>query len=309
MPLRLNNERIEAILAYCNEHGETETCTHFGINIESLHRYMREKRWRETQQPKILLLDMETTPLLVRSWGIWNVNIPHTSIIEDWFFLSWSAKWLFEADVMSDVLSPKEAVHKDDKRICQSLWPLLNEADITITHNGVKFDNPKILSRFLIHGMNPPMPYLQIDTLKIAKRHFAFTSNKLDYIAKILLGDQKIKTDYSLWEQCLAGDQQALLDMETYNKKDVLLLEEIYLKFRPFIKSHPNLAVLMDATEPCCPNCGGFEFEDGKGYYTTPQNRYISVRCKSCGAVNRKKDSDLKLTAAQRKQMIVPTAR
>ena len=307
--INVTSERIEEVLLYCNDNGETATCEHFGLTIDTLHRYERERRFRATKQPKILLLDIETSPLLVRSWGIWNVNIPHTSIVEDWFMLSWSAKWLFSAEIMSDVLTPREAVNKTDKRICQSIWKLLDEADVICGHNLSKFDAPRLTHRMLMNGIKPVMPYLEIDTLKIAKRHFAFVSNKLDFIARMLLGDQKIKTDHTLWERCLEGDGDALLEMETYNKKDVLLLEEVYCRFRPYMKSHPNLAVMMDAKEPCCPNCGSFEFEDGEGYYTTPQNRYVAVRCKECGAVNRKKDSALEMTAKERKKMIVSAAR
>lgn len=307
--INVTTERIEEVLAYCNDNGESATCEHYGLTIDTLHRYERERRFRETKNPKILLLDMETAFMDVRVFGTYKQRIPHANIVNDWFFLSWAAKWLFSAEVMSDVLSPKEAVHKTDKRICESLWELIDAADVVIAHNGDKFDLPKIRSRLILNDIKPPMPYLQIDTLKIAQKQFGFSSNRLDYLGKILVGDQKIKTDYELWVKCMEGDKDALLQMEEYNKKDVSLLEEIYVKFRPWIKSHPNLAVVMDAKEPCCPNCGSFEFEDGEGYYTTPQNRYVAVRCKSCGAVNRKKDSAIPLTAKERKQMIVPAAR
>jgi RNase P subunit RPR2 len=88
---------------------------------------------------------------------------------------------------------------------------------------------------------------------------------------------------------------------------DTSLMEEVYLELLPWIKSHPNLAVLMNAKEQCCPNCGSFEFDEGEGYYTTAQNKYVSVRCGKCGAVNRKKASEI--TIDQRKVMLVPNAR
>jgi RNase P subunit RPR2 len=95
--------------------------------------------------------------------------------------------------------------------------------------------------------------------------------------------------------------------MEVYCKEDTALLEEVYLELRPWIKSHPNLAVIMEAEAPCCPNCGSFEFEEGEGYYTTPQNKYVTIRCKDCGAVNRKKVSEL--SAKCKNNLLVPTAR
>ena len=301
------NEQINSVLAFCNDNGETATCSHFNINIETLHRYQRERRWRDTYNPKILLLDMETSFMEVRVWGLYKQRIQHTNIINDWFFLSWSAKWLFSAEMLSDVLTPKEAVNKNDKRICESLWELIDKADIIIGHNCNRFDLPKINTRFYLNGLKPPMPYQTIDTLKVAQRNFSFSSNRLDYLGKLMLNHGKIKTDYELWVRCMDGDKDALTEMERYNQEDVRLLEEVYVELRPLVKSHPNLALLMDAKEQCCPNCGGFEFEEGEGYYTTPQNRYISVRCKICGAVNRKKQSEI--TSEQRKVMLVPNAR
>ena len=122
-----------------------------------------------------------------------------------------------------------------------------------------------------------------------------------------MLNKQKLHTDYQLWIDCENGDQDALDKMEEYCKGDTSLLEEVYLELRPWIKSHANLAVLMDAHEPCCPNCGSFDIIQGDGYYTTPQNKYTAVRCGDCGAVNRLKVSEI--TKEQRKIMLVPNAR
>ena len=300
-------ENINTVLEYCLEHGETEACTKFNIKHETLYRYQRERRWRDTQQPKILLLDMETSFMEVRVWGLYKQRIPHTNVINDWFFLSWAGKWLYSAEIMSDVLTPKEAVNKNDKRICESLWELINSADIIIGHNVVRFDLRKINTRFYLNGLKPPMPYQTIDTLKVAQRNFSFSSNRLDYLGRLMLNKGKIKTDYELWVRCAEGDKDALTEMEIYNKQDVAILEECYVELRPWIKSHPNLGLIMDTDKPCCPNCGNFEFEEGEGYYTTPQNRYIAVRCKSCGATNRLRDS--LTTSEKRKKLVIPIAR
>lgn len=305
--LNLKDSRIQEILEYCNEHGESDTCTQYGINIETLHRYQREKRWRDTAQPKILLLDIETARMQVGAWRLGKQWVGPEQVIHDWFMLGWCAKWLFSSETKSDFVTAKEAVLRDDKRICASIWKLFDEADVIIAHNGNKFDIPKINWRFLVHDMKPTMPYQVIDTYKVAYKNFGASSNALNFLGKMLLNKQKLHTDYQLWIDCENGVQEALDRMEEYCVGDVSLLEDVYVELRPWIKSHPNLAVLMDAKEQCCPNCGGFEFEEGEGYYTTPQNKYVSIRCKSCGAVNRKKASEI--TKEQRKVMLVPNAR
>ena len=44
--------------------------------------------------------------------------------------------------------------------------------------------------------------------------------------------------------------------MLKYNKRDVTLLEEVYLRIRPWIKGHPNCANYIDSKVPICSNCG-----------------------------------------------------
>jgi hypothetical protein len=257
--------------------------------------------------PKILLLDIETARMIIGAWRLGKQRIGPTQVIKDWFILGWGAKWLFHPDIMSDFVTSDEAIRRDDKRISASLWDMVNEADVVIAHNGNKFDIPKIMTRFLVNGLQPPMPFLSLDTYRIATKQFGFSSNALDFLAKLMFNKGKADTDYQLWIDCENGDQAALDYMEMYCKGDVGLLEEVYVELRPWIKSHPNLAVMMNADVQTCPNCGGTTFETITGYYTTPQNEYNSVRCSSCGAVNRKKTSNI--TTEQRKVALVPVAR
>lgn len=286
--------RIEQVLQYCNENGETETCKHFNINIESLHRYQRKARFYETKQPKVLLFDIETTPLTVKTWHTGKQRISFDQIMEEWFLLSYSGKWLFDSKVFGSVLTPAEVLHKDDFRITKEIWHYFDQADVIIAHNGNGFDIPKSQTRFLAHRLAPPSPFQTIDTLLIARKNFRLSSNKLDYIGQLMLNERKLHTEYSLWLRCLEGDPQALSDMLTYNKQDVLLLEDIYVLLRPWVKNHPNMGIFMEAHEPSCPNCGSTDIKEC-GYYTTSVNRYLAFRCNSCGAVCRSRKSDVPL--------------
>jgi DNA polymerase elongation subunit (family B)/predicted RNA-binding Zn-ribbon protein involved in translation (DUF1610 family) len=239
---------------------------------------------------KVLLLDIETAPISAYVWGIWNQNVHLPQIQSDWFCLTWAAKWLFEDKVYSGKLKPKEVLEQDDKRIIEGIWKLVNEADIIIAHNGEKFDMPKLNSRFIINGLNPPLPYQQIDTLKHIRRQFGFTSNKLDYVNKLLNLERKKETNFELWERCMKGNANALSEMEAYNVQDVRILEETYLMIRAWIKPHPNMGLfILDEKEHRCPNCGSNELNtQGKMYYTTA-NAYDLMRCSNCGASSRKR--------------------
>jgi hypothetical protein len=299
-------EHIDKVLVYLNENGESETLQHFGISAESLRRYERRRRFWETKQPKVLLIDIETTPLQVHAWGTWKQRIGYEQVINDWFMLSYSAKWLFDSKMYSSVLTPEEAIHKDDGRIARELWTLFDQADVLIGHNILGFDLPKAQTRFLINKLAPPSPFRTIDTLKVAQQNFRFASNKLDYIGELLLHDRKLHTEYQLWLRCLEGDPKSLEDMLIYNRKDVLLLEEAYVFLRPYIKNHPNMAIYQEAVEPTCPTCGSVDIDEC-GHYATSVNRYLAFRCKDCGAIcrSRKIDTPLKCKSG----IMMPTAR
>lgn len=241
--------------------------------------------------PKILILDIETSPTVAYIWKFWKENIGIDQVISNWFCLCWSAKWLFADNIMSDRLTGDEVKKEDDKRIIKKLWKILNEADIVIAHNGNQFDLPKINSRFLINGLPPVSSYKSIDTLQEARKNFGFSSNKLEALARQLGLEGKLHTGFELWKKCMEGDEEALEYMEIYNHRDVELLEEVYMKLRPFIKYHPNLNLYMDTDKPCCATCGSTNIKKDSYYYTTA-NRYQVYRCE-CGALSRMRLSDM----------------
>jgi DNA polymerase elongation subunit (family B) len=244
--------------------------------------------------PKILLLDIETAPLRAYVWRTWKQNIYLDQMISDWFMLTWAAKWLLEPEILSQRLGGKEVLEENDERIVETLWHLLNQADIVIAHNGKSFDIPKIKSRFLIHNLPPTTYYQQIDTKEIAAKEFGFSSNKLEGLARTFGIEGKNETDFTLWSSCMSGDEESLKYMEKYNRQDVIVLEEVYLIMRPYIKAHPNYNLFIDSEYPVCPNCGGKELEFAGYYYFTQTGKYRNYRCTSCGALARERKTVFK---------------
>ena len=263
-----------------------------------------EREQRELELPKILIVDIETSPLKAYVWTIWKQNVYLDQLVSDWFMLTWSAKWLYGDVIYSDKLTADEVNRENDKRIVERLWKLLDEADMVIAHNGDKFDIPRINARFVENGLNPPSPYRQIDTKKVAKSVFGFSSNKLEALARKFGIDGKLDTDFTLWSRCMEGDENALEEMRTYNDHDVEILEDIYLIMRSWIKSHPNVGLYMDTDEPVCPHCGSKNVhEESKSYYTNT-GKYDTYRCNDCKAVSRKRKSTL--SNIKTKNLLVP---
>jgi len=110
--------------------------------------------------PKILVFDIETSPITAYTWGLFKQNIGLNQIKSDWHLLMWAAKWYGEpASKLMSMDNSKAKNIQDDKRLIQGLWKLLDEADIIITQNGDAFDVKKFNARAAIHGLLPPSPY------------------------------------------------------------------------------------------------------------------------------------------------------
>ena len=309
---QIKEESLAEIMLFNAEHGDTTTLIHYEFNAETLSRYKRAynagtKEGKDKTIPKVLLLDIETAPMEVFTWGLWKPILNYRNIIKRGFMLSWSAKLLFSSEMMSDVVTPEEALKRDDKRISESIWKLLDDADIVIGHNSKKFDIKWLNTEFILNGLKPPMPYQTIDTLIEARKHFRFPSNQLDYLGQLMVRKQKIETDFGLWKRCVNGDKESLGYMLKYNEQDVFLLEDVYLELKPWIRSHPNMALYIDADTPVCANCGSKELLWENKYYTTMVSKFAAFRCKNCGAISRCRTSAL--SKEQRKNLLVSTAR
>ena len=244
--------------------------------------------------PKVLIYDIETAPLLGYVWGLWENNVALNQVHSDWHVLSWSAKWLGspETDVMyMDQRNEKNV--EDDRKILQAIWDLLDEADIVVTQNGKSFDQKKLNARFILNGFQPPSSYKHIDTKQIASKHFGFTSNKLEYMTdKLCVKYKKQKhkkfAGFEMWRECLAGNIEAWKEMETYNKYDVLSLEELYTKLIPWDNAI-NFNVYHDEEDHVC-KCGSTSFIKN-GFYYTSSGKFQKHKCKDCGAEYRDKEN------------------
>lgn len=258
----------------------------------------------KTDGPKILIFDIETSPILGYVWGLWDNNVALNQIHSDWHILSWGAKWLDpEDDKVMYMDSRKSKNIEDDKALLKGIWMLLDEADIVVTQNGKKFDQKKLNARFIIQGMQPPSSYKHIDTLQLAKKHFGFTSNKLEYMAdKICKKYKKLKHEtfsgFELWKECLAGNLKAWKEMEKYNKHDVLSLEELYTKMRPWDTSINLNTYHNENTYKC--TCGATSFSKN-GYFFSSVGKYQRYKCTNCGS--EAKDRTNLLSAEKKKSL------
>lgn len=225
---------------------------------------------------KILLLDIETAPNTAYVWGLFKENIPLVRLLESSYVMCWSAKWYGE-----NVTYFSSVYHTTMKKMLQGIHDLLSEADAVVHFNGSSFDIPTLNKEFVLHGFKPPSPYKEIDLLQVAKRRFRFTSNKLDFIAQALKLGKKHETTFELWVNCMNKDHEAWKKMEAYNRQDVLLLEKVYDRFKPWIKNHANVS-LYNESGLACPNCGSSKVTK-RGFAYTALTRFQRYQCGGCG--------------------------
>jgi len=285
---KISKQRIQEIALhyYGNENNLELTAGTFGVDEETVKRYLRELKHKSTlsaqRQANVLVLDIETSLMEVYTWGLYKQSFTIKQIKREPFILSWSAKLLGAPKVMSDVVTPEEAIAGSSKRIMQSLWNQLDEANIVIGHNVVDFDLRWIKFEFLKHGIYLPSPYQTIDTYKICKREFRSVSGKLDYYAHVLGIGKKMPTEYEWWIDCGYGNKDRLKQMQEYCDHDVRLEEELYFKIRPYIHNHPNVGLFAQGINGLvCASCGKDDIEL-KGEYPTPLNLYDAYQCNYC---------------------------
>lgn len=255
--------------------------------------------------PKILVFDIETAPMTVYAWGLYDQNIGLNQIKTDWCILAWAAKWYGEPankTIYMDNSRSKDV--NSDKALIQGLWSLLDEADIVIAQNGDKFDIKKFNARAAIHGLPPVGAFKSTDTLKESRKVFSFTSHSLEYMSGVLNTKyKKLRHErypgFELWKAILNGDKQAWADMKTYCIHDVLATEELYTKIQGWIKTQ-NLACYFDDVQVRC-MCGSTNLHK-KGFTYTTQGKFQSYLCKTCG---KRPKGRINLLSAEKKKNLL----
>jgi DNA polymerase elongation subunit (family B) len=250
-------------------------------------------------QPKILMIDIETAPNMAYVWGLFNQNIGINQMVESGRTLCFAAKWLGKKKMTfsSEWTDGREGM-------IQHAWDLFEEADIVCHYNGAKFDVPTLQREFVLEGLTPPSPFRQIDLLPVVRKQFRFTSNKLDYVAQQLgLGGKSETGGFALWTGVLGEDPKAQKVMAKYNKKDVVLLEDLYNELLPWLVRTPNLGVYLDSGRTSCTKCGSEDIQY-RGYVYLQAGKYRQFVCNSCGGWSRE-GSNL-LSAGDRKTLARP---
>lgn len=236
-----------------------------------------------TKPPRILLWDIEC----------------HNLDANYGYMICVGMKWLGAAEPVRMVslrdYYPKTWRHgrfdpTNDERLAVEAAKLLTEADIWVTWYGERFDRRYVNTRLMRHGHAPlpPMTGTQhVDGWRLAKENLRLNSNRLAVVqdffqlpeqvskylgvtppecrhcgqAKDEYAKNRIDTEY--WRKAGWGDAEAIGYIEDHCRRDVLILEQAYLKLRSLHRQPPNLTAILGLEG--CPHCGAPSVDPATG--------------------------------------------
>lgn len=245
---------------------------------------------------KILLMDIERSPVIATIWGLWGVNVGIDQLIGDSEVLCCAMQW----DDEDQVHFASKWKH-GRKGMLKRIHKMMEQADVIITYNGDKFDLKVLNMEFALYGMGAPAPYKSVDLLKTVKKKFKLTSNKLDYALRYFKLGAKMKTPgHTLWLDVMNKKPEAYAIMEEYNRKDVTEMKKLFHFLQGWgLVGMPNMAAYQ--REQVCPECGGDHYQH-RGFQLVNMLRYQRYRCNDCGHWFR----DNKSIDAHRPKLMVP---
>jgi hypothetical protein len=247
------------------------------------------------QELKILIYDIERMPgrAKVKHRGLtiegdfWDLSgWKHTlgyRIHAD-YVLEWPrticVAWRFLGDKDTQFASEWADGHRGmHKRI----WDAFNTADITVGHNSKAFDEKHLNTGWRDLDMNPPLSPKPIDTLTVARSRFGDESKTLDALCRrIGITGKTDSYKVEMAREACAGLKSAQKQIKGYNIGDIDATEALYVKFLPWIKSHPHTAPNAGVDKNLCPRCASDRVRKA-GTWTVHVHTYLRYACRDCG--------------------------
>lgn len=239
-----------------------------------------------TEEPKILVVDLELLPMQVYTFGLYDQNIGVNQIIHGTSLASYAAQYVGSDEVIYEEVNWKKDP-RADKALTKKLYAQMCKADIIVGQNSDSFDVRVANERFLTYDLGPTKMVKYLDTKKMGKRHFWFPSYGLEYMSsrfcktkKMVAGRKFHKMELQI--ECLKKNAEAWAEMREYNIRDVLSTTELVKEFAPW--ASPNLNSMRPGAIFRCPNlfCGSVNIIH-RGWRPGKMGRHKQYSCNDCG--------------------------
>ena len=227
--------------------------------------------------PKILIWDIETS----------NLNADFGTL------LAIGYKWL--GDKKTTVLSitdyPQFARdHTNDRQLVKDFLKVYVTADMTVAFNGTLFDRPYLLAKCLEHKLpippNIPLqdPYFTSKSLRISRKSL---QNVAYYVR---LSQEKTPVEGRIWRRAGAGHKPSIDYIVRHCRKDVAVLEELYIYLRPLMRTHWRLGGTLGQ----CRFCSSERIQSRGQAMTKNKGEVKRIQCQDCGGWDQRTLAELK---------------
>jgi hypothetical protein len=233
-------------------------------------------------KPRVLLYDVETSPVLAWTWRTGKQYISHDQFKTGHKFdiICICYKFAGEKEIHSLDWNYQK---QDSSEMIQKFGDVVATADLTIGHNSDKFDVKQINTQRMLHNLDPISWPTSEDTLKQMRKIFYFPSYKLDYIAKLLTGSGKETMKFQDWINIVEKqDIKSFTKMIKYCKNDVLKLEEVWNRVKKYCPAKIHAGVITGIGRLSCPRCASSQ-NTKDGFKMTAKGRTQRFQCQDCG--------------------------
>jgi hypothetical protein len=239
---------------------------------------------------KRAVLDIETSPIKGKVWGLRNQFLGLDQIDTPTRILSVAIKWYGER--RTHFFGAFDEDDTAQRLMIENVWDMVNEANVLIHYNGKNFDMRHLNREFKEQGLDEPRPYQYIDLYKVVKKKFFLPSYKLEYVLRWLGHAGKVQhSGFKMWNEVEAGDERARRLFRRYNIGDVVKSELVYADLMGWIDDHPNMQLFVDrGDETICPTCASDNVKKDGQAARGNLSRVQCYRCKDCGRSFRGKE-------------------
>lgn len=229
---------------------------------------------------KRLFFDIETSYCTGWFWRpSFKTSISYDQILNNSAIICICYKWQG-----SDKIHSLKWDKGNDKQMIKKFVDVLLDADEIVGHNSDKFDLKWVRTRCLISGVKSLPDFKSIDTLKISRQKFNFPSNRLDAIGKYLgFGGKKDTGGIQLWHDIIQkNSSKAMSEMVSYCKRDVELLEKVFLKLEGYSKPKTHIGVYSGGDKADCKYCGGANVRIKDRSISASGTVSVRMKCNDC---------------------------
>lgn len=262
-----------------------------GLKKNKSGRYRLTKRQEDVlvagnSKPNVLIYDIETSRAVFKGWWTGNRYVHSRDMIKEPKIISIAWKWVGDNKVEFEHWDMKTHC---DKAMLEKFLTEYNAADLVIGQNNDKFDNRWVNARALKHKLTVNTQIKSLDLMKQAKKHFRMPGYSMDFMTKYMGVDKKMEhSGIKMWDMIEDGtakeQAEAMVEMEEYNRQDIIATEAMYVRMMPYIGHKIHLGMLMGGQKADCPRCGSVHVRQTKVTHTTAGTIQHEMVCEDCGS-------------------------